>query len=235
MADHTTRARGDGPLRPAPDGGLRPERLAVDALRSRRGRRALWAGLAVSALLHLGIWALGPEVRFPSPNALQAESGIELLPAVEEPAPPIVEVPQAPAPIPRPAEPVARESGGDEEAEKPPPFIPHDVRPRLTNATFIQEYLEAFYPPAMRSSGLEARVRLWLFVTREGGVDKVRVQSPSGLPAFDSLAVSAASVMEFRPALSGDQTVGVWVEQWITFQVEPPSPSPIAAESPGEG
>lgn len=235
MADRTTGPRGDAPLRPASRGPLRPDGLAPDVLRSRRARRTLWAGLAVSFLVHLGVWALGPDVRFPTPDALRAESGIELLPAVEEPAPPVVEVPAAPEPIPRPAEPVADPSGGEEEAEKPPPFIPHDVRPRLTNASFIHDYLEAFYPPSLRSSGLEARVRLWLFVTREGSVDKVRVQSPSGLPAFDSLAVSAASVMEFRPALSGDQTVGVWVEQWITFQVEPPSPSPIAAEAPGGG
>ena len=235
MADRATDGRGDGRDRPASHGPLRPGGPAPRVLRSRQGRRALWTGLAVSAVLHLGLWALGPDLRFPAPDALRADSGVELLPAVEEPAPPVVEVPAAPAPVPRPAEPVAREAGGEEEAEEPPPFIPHDVRPRLTNATFIQEFLEAFYPPTLRSSGLEARVRLWLFVTREGSVDKVRVQSPSGLAAFDSLAVDAASVMEFRPALSGDQTVGVWVEQWIRFQVEPPPTSPIASESPGTG
>lgn len=233
MADRATVPGAEETLRSASRGPLRPDGVARDVLRTRRGRRALWTGIVISAVLHLGLWVLGPDVRFPSPDALRAESGIELLPALDDPSPPAVEVPAAPEPIPRPAEPVAAPSAG-EEAEKPPTFIPHDVRPRLTNAIFIQDYLEAFYPPTMRSSGLEARVRLWLFVTREGSVDRVRVQSPSGLPAFDSLAVSAASVMEFRPALSGDQTVGVWVEQWITFQVEPPTPSPIAAEPPGD-
>lgn len=215
-------------------GSARPDRTRPAARRRDRfGRRVMWAGLLISAALHLGVWALGPELRFPVPDALRAESTLEVLPAMEEPAPPVVEVPTAPEPIPRPAEPVVAEPGGGEEESGPPPFIPHDVRPRLTNASFIQDYLTAFYPSALRTANTGARVRLWLFVTEEGRVDKVRVQSSSGLPAFDSLAVSAASVMDFRPALSGGQTVGVWVEQWIRFEVEPPEPRSMASETPG--
>lgn len=216
-----------GEASPGPDGTPPAGR------RARLDRRIMWTGLLISAALHVGVWVLGPELRFPVPDALQAESTLEVLPAMEEPPPPVVEVPTAPEPIPRPAEPVAAEPGSGEEESGPPPFIPHDVRPRLTNASFIQDYLTAFYPATLRTSNTGARVRLWLFVTEEGRVDKVRVQSSSGLPAFDSLAVSAASVMDFRPALSGDQTVGVWVEQWIRFQVQPPEPRSIASESPG--
>lgn len=220
--------------RRAPAESGRPAGGNLSGPASRRGRRVLWAGLAASLVVHLLVWGLGPELRFPVPDALQAGSRLVVLPPMDDPPPPVVEVPAAPEPIARPAEPVAAEPGGEpEEADGPPPFIPHDVRPRLTNASFIREYLEAFYPPTLRTSGMQARVRLWLFVNEDGEVEKVRLQSSSGLPEFDRLAVSSASVMDFRPALSGDQTVGVWVEQWIRFQVVSPESTPIAAESPG--
>lgn len=200
-----------------------------------RGSRALWTALALSAAVHVAVWIAGPELRFPTADALRADTRVVLLPPMDDPAPPAVEIPPAPEPIERPAEPVAPEEGeGGTPVAEPPPFIPHDVRPRLENAPFIREYLEAFYPPTLRTAGTEARVRLWLFVTREGTVDRARIQSTSGLPAFDSLAVAAAGVMDFRPALSGDQTVGVWVEQWISFRVEPPELAPLAADPPGE-
>lgn len=232
MADRTARRRGNGEPRSERGRPSRPRAPGPAGWRSRQASRVMWIGFLVSAVVHLVVWAVGPEVRFPAPDSLWAESGLQVLPALEEPPPPVVEVPTAPEPIPRPSEPVASESGGEAQESSPPPFIPHDVRPRLTNASFIQEYLEAFYPPTLRSANMEARIRLWLFVTREGRVDKVRVQSSSGFPAFDSLAVSASSVMNFRPALSGDQNVGVWVEQWIRFRVEPPRRPPIAADTP---
>lgn len=212
-----------------------PPDLIPAGPRPRIGSRALWAGLLASVAVHLLVWSLGPELRFPVPDALRAEARLVVLPPAEEPPPPVVEVPAAPEPIPRPAEPVAAEAEEEpEDPASPPPFIPHDVRPRLTNASFIREYLEAFYPPSLRSTGMEARVRLWLFVNEEGRVEKVRVQSPSGLREFDDLAVSAASVMDFRPALSGDQTVGVWVEQWIRFEVVPPELASLPGDAPPE-
>lgn len=201
-------------------------------LHTHRGRTALAAGLLASVAVHALVWTLGSELRFPVPDALRAESRLVVLPPAEEPPPPVVEVPAAPEPIARPAEPVASESASEPETPSPPPFIPHDVRPKLLNASFIREYLEAFYPPFLRSTGLEAQVRLWLFVNRQGDVERVRVQSTSGLPEFDDLAVEAASVMDFRPALSGDMAVGVWVEQWIRFQVTPPEDEPLAADTP---
>lgn len=189
--------------------------------RDRSARRILVASLGASILLHLTVVALDPPLPFPRADGRQTADRLELLPALEE-QPPVVEVPEAAAPIPPPAQPVAAAPAEPVEETSPPPFIPHDVPPRLINPGDVRDFLEAFYPPELRLAGVDGRVMLWLYVDRRGNVTKLRVRDSSGTEGFDQLAQSAARIMRFRPAVSGDRTVGVWVAQPLQFQIVQP-------------
>lgn len=189
--------------------------------RDRTGRRVLFASLGASLLVHLGVVVFDPPLPFPRADGPTASQELELLPAPDE-QPPVVEVPAAAAPIPPPSEPVASAPSEPVEETTPPPFIPHDVPPRLINPGDVRDYLEAFYPPDLRLAGVDGRVMLWLYVDSRGNVTKLRLRDSSGTPSFDQLAQSAARIMRFRPAVSGDQTVGVWVAQPLQFQILPP-------------
>jgi len=62
-------------------------------------------------------------------------------------------------------------------------------------------------------------VTLWLFVNKDGAVEKWQVQKPSGYDAMDQAAVKVAKQMEFKPAINRDKPIGVWVSRNITFRV----------------
>lgn len=190
-------------------------------IRDRRNRRVLAAALVASLVLHLGLLVVDPPVRFTGPGDDVVRQQIELLPPPPEQRPPTLEVPVAAAPIPPPAEPVVSGTPVAEEEEVQPAFVPHDVPPRLINPAAVQDYLEAFYPPELRAVGIAGRVDLLLFVDSKGDVERLRLRSSSGSRAFDELARSAARLMRFRPAISGDRTVGVWVAQPLTFRTVP--------------
>lgn len=192
--------------------------------RDRSARRVLLASLAASALLHLVVAVADPPLRLPGPGIDVAADRLELVAAPPEPQPPTLEIPMAAEPIPPPAEPVLAEAdpadGGD--AEDSPRFVAHDVPPRLINASDVQQYLQAYYPPELRAAGVAGRVRLLLYVDERGNVTQMQLRDSSGSHAFDELAQSAAQLMRFRPAISGDQTVGVWVAQPLQFRTVAP-------------
>lgn len=193
--------------------------------RDRTGRRVLVASLGASIVLHLALLVVDPPLPFPRADGPVTSDRLELLPAPKD-QPPVVQVPEAAAPIPPPAEPVAA-APPEPPVEKaaPPPFIAHDVPPRLINPDDVRDYLQAFYPPELRLAGIDGKVMLWLYVDRRGDVTKLRVRDSSGTRAFDQLAQSAARLMRFRPALSGDRTVGVWVAQPLRFRIVQPGTS----------
>ena len=188
--------------------------------RDRRGRRVLLASLVASVVLHLVLAVADPPMRFPGAEDVALER-IELMPPPPEERPPALEVPEASAPIPPPARPVVSSSPVVEEEPPQPAFVPHDVPPRLLNPAAVQEYLQAFYPPELRAVGIAGSVDLLLFVDAKGDVEHLRLRSSSGNRAFDELARSAAGLMRFRPAISGERTVGVWVAQPLTFRTVP--------------
>lgn len=186
--------------------------------RNRDSRRVLLAALGLSALLHLGVLALNPPVAIGTGEVGLQSTRLQVVEPAQEVRPPAVEVPEVAVRIPPPARPVVSGTPTPE-TEEGPRFIPHDVPPKLINAQEVRDYLAAYYPPELRATGIEGNVMLWLYVNESGEVTKLRVGDTSGSSAFDALAESAARLMRFRPALSADRTVGVWVAQPLTFRL----------------
>ena len=56
------------------------------------------------------------------------------------------------------------------------------------------------YPDALRSHGIQGRVRVQMVVGRDGSVESASVISGSGYGAMDAAAVEAAYTYQFEPA-----------------------------------
>ena len=182
-------------------------------------RRALAAGVAVSIALHVVV-LLVVLPRFSARISASLETPTELvrLPPAEdayEIVPPVVELPDLPPLILRPAMPTAATV---EEPEWVPPFIPHDTPPKLMNADELVRLLEAEYPTELKEEGVEGVVLLWLFVDEAGRPVKLQLRRSSGFRSLDRVAQDVADQMRFRPAYNQDRPVGVWVAQQIRFE-----------------
>jgi TonB family protein len=184
-------------------------------------RRALAAGVAVSIALHvLVLFVVLP--RFSARISASVETLTELvrLPPAEdayEIVPPVVELPDLPPLILRPAMPMAAPV---EEPEWVPPFIPHDTPPKLMNAGELVRLLEAGYPTELKEEGIEGVVLLWLFIDEAGRPVKLQLRRSSGFRSLDRIAQDVADQMRFRPAYNQDRPVGVWVAQQIRFEFQ---------------
>lgn len=192
-------------------------------------RRALAAGVAISIALHVVV-LLVVLPRFSARISASLERPTELvrLPPAEdayEIVPPVVELPDLPPLILRPAMPTAAPV---EEPEWVPPFIPHDTPPKLMNADELVRLLEARYPTELKEEGVEGVVLLWLFVDEAGRPVKLQLRRSSGFQSLDRIAQDAADQMRFRPAYNQDRPVGVWVAQQIRFEFQ-------VADLPEEG
>lgn len=165
-------------------------RRLTEPLRALRGPRAALAGLVA-----LGAIALACES--PAPVEPNASPIADALPTESE------------APVP------ARQL---EDSSQRPSFIPYDKPPSLENRSEIVELLREAYPTDLRADGVTGRVELWLYIDREGRVEKSVVKTSSGVPAFDEAAFEVAAGMRFEPALNRDEPTDVWVSQWITFE-----------------
>lgn len=208
----------------------------ASALRSER--RALRAGLLLSAVVHAAFLAV---VAFPRPDLVVGEDGDWHLREVA--VPPRVEVPPAPDAIRRPArpevsavevaEPLTPSGGADPVPEvtavpEPPrvtaaslddrPAVaPPEVAPSLEAPDYFRRRLERSYPRLLRDRGVGGVVRLQFFVDPRGEVSRVQVAESSGHGSLDRVATRMAGEMRFLPALNRDRAVGVWVSQRICF------------------
>jgi protein TonB len=99
-----------------------------------------------------------------------------------------------------------------------PSFIPYDVPPKLENPSEIQRLLERVYPSQLRDAGIEGTVILWIFVDKQGAVQKTEVKESSGYEVMDEAALSTAEKMRFTPAMNRDKATPVWLAQPITFR-----------------
>ena len=160
--------------------------------------------------------------------------------------PPEIEIPPPPQAISRPATPVMAVTEIDDEItiapttfednpieDLPPPptndgaadisaapvFTPMTVRPEIINRGAVQAALMREYPPILRDAGIGGTVEVWFFISEEGSVLDSRVSKSSGQVQFDQAALKVAGVVIFSPALNRDQTVQVWIQLPITFQV----------------
>lgn len=200
----------------APDTSVPVEETASERFR-RRYPLYLIAGLLASVALHVAVLGLSPRgfrpAAEPPPGELQA---VRLPPP--PPSAPAVKIPPAAEPIPRP-EPPAEPGGGPPSPAEEPSFTPHDVPPKLLNTGEITSFLQQFYPPVQKELGVEGRVRLWIYLSEAGHVVETRIQDSSGHEAFDELARTAASLMQFRPAMNHGRPTPLWISQPIRFRL----------------
>ena len=160
--------------------------------------------------------------------------------------PPEIEIPPPPEAISRPATPVMATTDIDDDItiapttfadnpieDLPPPplddgvtelaanpvFTPMTVRPELRNRDEVVAALMREYPSILRDAGVGGQVVVWFFISETGQVLERRVSQSSGHQQLDDAALKVADIYRFTPALNRDQTVQVWIQLPITFQV----------------
>ena len=160
--------------------------------------------------------------------------------------PPEIEIPPPPEAISRPATPVMATTDIDDDItiapttfadnpieDLPPPplndgvtdlaanpvFTPMTVRPELRNRDEVLAALMREYPSILRDAGVGGQVIVWFFISETGQVLDRRVSQSSGHQQLDDAALKVADIYRFTPALNRDQTVQVWIQLPITFQV----------------
>lgn len=198
----------------------------------------VWGSLIAATVVHFGIFILWPEQTLTVDTINPTE--LEILDVPE------VDIPDAPDPIDRPAEPVAAsvdleedltiaKTSWDEnpvETLPPPPteestglsdaaepWTPYTVGPSILNTAEVVRAMERVYPPFLRDAGVGGTVHVRFHIDAEGVVQDFRIDRTSGHDALDEAALSIADVYRFRPALNRDHTVAVWVTFPITFRV----------------
>lgn len=198
----------------------------------------VWGSLIVATVVHFGIFALWPEQ---TATMLTIDSeDLEVIDVYE------VDLPDAPDPLDRPAEPVAATVDVDPDVTiakttleenpahllPPPPteestglsdtadeFSPFTVRPSILNTDEVVRAMERSYPTFLRNAGVGGTVHVRFHIDAEGAVQDFRIDRSSGHEALDQAALSVAEVYRFSPALNRDQTVAVWVTFPIRFRV----------------
>jgi protein TonB len=193
--------------------------------------------VAVAALLQLDA------VRKPLLDALPIMVSLITPPKVEAPpAPPPKMIPPKPRPVTRepireqpPPEPpplVAVEpSAPSPVVTAPPPKIepaPVVVAPPAPPAPVVPPKFDAAYlknpapeyPLMSRRRGEQGTVVLRVFVSAEGGAEKVQIRTSSGHERLDEAAHDIVHQWRFVPARQGDQPVAAWVLVPIVFRLD---------------
>jgi TonB family protein len=100
------------------------------------------------------------------------------------------------------------------------PFAVSYTLPSLMNTAQVTAAIEARYPLDLVESraGGEAVLKLWL--DEYGRVARSAVATSSGHPRLDTIALTTARDMRFRPAMSGDVGVRVIVHMPVVFRAE---------------
>ncbi len=198
----------------------------------------LWGSLIAATLLHLGVFALWPEMT--AEVSSMDDRVITTLDVLEE-----IPLPAPPDPLPRPATPVLATSpvpddvtiglttleANPPEVLTPPPattagsegravtFTPYTVRPEILNVDEVQREMARLYPPALRDAGIGGTVELALHIDEEGRVVEARVATGSGHRSLDAAALDLSDAFRFSPALNRDKRVAVWVAFPVVFRV----------------
>ncbi len=199
-----------------------------------------WGSMITATVVHFSLFQFWPTL-----TAEDVSFSAEELEMIE--LPPEIEIPPPPEAIARPATPVMATAEIDQDItiapttfqdnpieDLPPPptddgvsdiaaapvFTPMTVRPELTNRNEVIQALMREYPAILRDAGIGGQVVVWFFISETGGVLDRRVSQSSGHTQLDDAALKVADVYNFTPALNRDQTVQVWIQLPITFQVQ---------------
>ncbi len=122
------------------------------------------------------------------------------------------------------AQSIIGEGGGDSiaieiplEEYLPPPeeFVPYDELPVPLNEVKYE------YPPLAKQAGIEGVVWIKALVDKKGNVRDVIILKPSGSSAgFEEVAKKGAFKIKYKPAISNNQPVAVWVTYPVRFTLK---------------
>jgi len=100
-----------------------------------------------------------------------------------------------------------------------PVFTPMTVQPEILNRNEIVATLIREYPPLLRDAGTGGTVEVWFYVSETGQTLHTRVSDGSGYPELDAAALRVGAAFRFSAATYRDQSVPVWIQLPITFEV----------------
>ena len=113
-------------------------------------------------------------------------------------------------------------SSGDGELVVAPPS--EDEMPQFGEYVYVEELPEAItrvpvvYPDIAREAGVDGTVLVQALVGKDGRVKDVRVVKH--IPMLDDAAVTAVKQWVFKPALSNNKPVAVWVAVPVKFTLQ---------------
>ncbi|MEM7604820.1 MAG: TonB-dependent receptor [Myxococcota bacterium] len=110
---------------------------------------------------------------------------------------------------------------GSEEPEPAPEPPPEPV----IEPPSIAEFVQATYPAAAQSEGLEASVELAITVNADGSVSDPEVLTPVG-NGFDEAALEAVQRFRFNPATRDGEPFAVRIRYRYVFELSEPEPPP---------
>lgn len=84
--------------------------------------------------------------------------------------------------------------------------------------TPVKQVAPAF-PPKARQRGIEGYVKLNLFITNSGAVEKVKVLEAEPQGVFEDAAIAAAQAWEFSPAEYNGAPVNGWFKRTVSFRL----------------
>lgn len=232
---------------------VRPSRSRADSnnpsLRERLDRRwnsALWGGIALAGVLHVGLFAFTPLIdidhafryglRAAAPMQLLELDPVEVerddLSPIRRPALPTVEQLHVhPEVFTSVVQPTFGNFASEDRAVEVPPipgadevwleyrdFAAFVVRPEVRNRMEMTRYLQRIYQPVYEFSGVTGVVQISFWINESGKVEKAEVLESSGSRTLDRLALRLSRVMEFRPATMAGRPVRILVSMPITFR-----------------
>ncbi len=112
------------------------------------------------------------------------------------------------------------ESAGDQIVVAPPS---EEELPKFGEYVYVEELPEAItkvpptYPDIAREAGVDGTVLVQALVGKDGTVKDTRVQK--SIPMLDNAALDAVKRWVFKPALSNNKPVAVWVAVPVKFSL----------------
>jgi protein TonB len=206
-------------------------------------RRALVVSSSVALVLGLGGWALHSYMSRPTEQKIVVVPYREMSapPPIDQPQVPQVAIAQpsappsvgAPLPVPdteaEPEQTIATQEElsefiGEGEGESGDSLIiaPEEGNlPAFGEFVYVEELPEAItrvppeYPDIARQSGIEGTVLVQALVGKDGKVKDTKVVK--SIPVLDDAALSAVKQWVFKPALTNNKPVAVWVAVPVRF------------------
>ena len=115
---------------------------------------------------------------------------------------------------------VSTEGNGDNIVVAPPS---EEELPKFGEYVYVEELPEAVtkvspqYPDIAREAGVDGQVMVQALVGKDGKVKDVRVVK--SIPMLDAAAIAAVKQWVFKPALSNNKPVAVWVAVPVKFSL----------------